>query len=237
MSPPILVLDTASPVVSAALAADGRVLAERTVELRRSSELLLRTVEEVLEEGRTALGELAGVATLQGPGSFTGLRIGLATVLGFRQALDLRATALPTLPVLAAAGAETAGPGRLAGGVPVAAAVDAMRGDWYVRRFRPAAGAGWPEPLGPAGLEPAAGLAALAPCRLVGFGVGRLADEVAERGVELAEPPPLAPVAARIASQTEIDWDPGRLTAPIYFRPPAVTLPRARASLPPVARG
>ncbi len=214
MSAPILVLDAASPVVSAALGAEGRVIAERTIELRSSSERLLSMVEEVLEEGRLTLGDVAGVAVLQGPGSFTGLRIGLATVLGFHQALGLRATALPTLPVLAAAAAgdET----------EVVAAVDAMRGDWYVRRFRPAA-VGWPRPLATAGLVPAAELAELAPCRVVGFGVAELAPAA---GVELVEPPPLAPVAARIASRSEIDWDPARLTAPIYFRPPAVTLPK-----------
>ncbi len=217
MSAPILVLDTASPVVSAALGADGRVLAERTIELRRSSERLLSTLEEVLEEGRVTLGDVAGVAVLQGPGSFTGLRIGLATILGFHQALGLAATALPTLPVLAAAAGD--------GDTPVAAAVDAMRGDWYVRRFRPATG-GWPEALAPAGLVATDDLAALAPCRLVGFGVAALAPIA---GLELVEPPPLAPVAARIASRGAIDWDPSRLTAPIYFRPPAVTLPKRRS--------
>lgn len=227
MSRPILVLDTASPAVSVAVGAAGRVTAERTIELRRSSERLLKTIEEVLEAARLTLGDLDGVAVLQGPGSFTGLRIGLATVLGFHQALGLSATALPTLPVLAAA----AGPGRAgAGETPLAAAVDALRGDWFVGRFRPPAGGGWPEPLGPAALRASAALAELSPCRLIGFGVAALAPAVAGCSVELVEPPPLAPVAARVASRLAIDWDPERLTAPIYFRPPAVTLPAPRAA-------
>lgn len=228
---PILVLDSASPVVSVAVAAGGELLADATLELRRSSERLLATVEEVLATAGCTLGGVAGVAALQGPGSFTGLRIGLATVLGFHQALGLPATALPTLPVIAAA---AAGDGTEAAGPPatVVAAVDAMRGDWSVQPFRIVAGA--PprvEPLAAAERRPGSELAELAPCRLAGFDVGRLADEPQWRddaGIELFEPPPLAPVAARWISADGVDWDPALLTAPIYFRPPAVTLPKKR---------
>ena len=59
-------------------------------------------VQEVLTEAGVGVRDLGGIAVLRGPGSFTGLRIGLATVLGLHQALGVPATAIPSLPVLAA---------------------------------------------------------------------------------------------------------------------------------------
>ncbi len=217
--PNILFFDTASPVSSLALGGGGKVLAERTIEQRRTSELMLSVIEEVLAQAGVALPDLGGIAALQGPGSFTGLRIGLATVMGLHQALEVPATALPTLPILAAA----AGPGD----TQVLAAVDAIRGDWVVQPFR-AGKAAAPVPLAEPELLAAAALADRGPCRVAGFGVGVLAEEPWHpgSGIELVEPPPLATVAARCLSAEEIEWDPARLTAPIYFRPPAVTPPR-----------
>jgi len=216
---PILALDSASPVVSVAIGEAEGPIAERTIPLRRSSELLLRVIAELLAEAECALASLGGIVVLQGPGSFTGLRIGLGTVLGLHQALDLRATALPSLGVLATAAGEPAA------GEPaeVLAAVDAMRGDWYVQRFRLEAG---PVPLSEAGLRPGGSLGELAPCRLVGFELERLAGEPwwGEAEIEVVEPPALAPLALRFAFQPGIEWDAARLTQPIYFRPPAVTV-------------
>ncbi len=225
---PLLVLDTASPVVSVAIGTPESVAAVRTLELRRSSELLLRAVEEALEEAGLTLRELGGVAALQGPGSFTGLRIGLATVLGWHQALGLLATALPTLPVLAAAGRAAIGraaigraaAGRAAIGLDVVAAVDAMRGDWYVERFPADPSRAGEEP----GLLAGEDLNAFAPCRLVGFGVSGIAG--LDAAVDTVEPPPLAPVALALAAESS--WDAARLSAPVYFRPPAVTKPKRR---------
>ncbi|MEM7355234.1 MAG: tRNA (adenosine(37)-N6)-threonylcarbamoyltransferase complex dimerization subunit type 1 TsaB [Acidobacteriota bacterium] len=233
-SPATLYLDTASPQVSVAIAdpahggVEATVLAQRTIELRRSSEHLLRVIEEALEEAQRTQRDLTGVVALQGPGSFTGLRIGLATALGLHQALAIRATALPTLSVLAAAAGP--GPGDLV------AAVDAIRGEWAIRTFNAMQGldATGPNTAGPHAAQPerlsAAELLQRSPERIVGFGVTALAEVPGwpERGIELIEPPPLAPVAARHLTPETIDWDPARLTAPIYFRPPAVTPPKKR---------
>jgi len=222
---PILVLDTTSPVVSLAVARGGEILASASLELRRSSERLLSALEETLEEAKVSLDGLGGAVALAGPGSFTGLRIGLATVLGFHQSLGLQATALPTLPVLAVAAGEGGG---LVPENRVVAGVDSLRGDWTVQPFRVAHGdsAGWSaEPLAEPELRPVATLAALGPGRLIGFGVEGLAQSTPLAGLEVREAPPLAPVAARWVSRCGITWDAGRLTAPIYFRPPAATTP------------
>jgi tRNA threonylcarbamoyladenosine biosynthesis protein TsaB len=226
MPSPLLLLDTGSPRVSVAVAHGGEVVAERSVEQHRSSALLLDLVGEALAEAGIRVRDLGGIAALRGPGSFTGLRIGLATALGLHQALGVPATALPTLQVLAASvQAEE--------GEVVIAAVDALRGEWSSQAF--AAGS-IPVSLSEMELVPGAELPRLATGRaaaIVGFGVSRLADFPGwTTGPRLIEPGPLAPAAARLAAAAGVEWDPGLLVAPIYSRPPAISLPRARAAVP-----
>jgi tRNA threonylcarbamoyladenosine biosynthesis protein TsaB len=232
MPPPaaVLAIDSASPVVSVAVAVGGEVVAERAVEIGRSSERLLGMIDEVLREaGLEGPRGLAGIVALAGPGSFTGLRVGLATVLGLHQATGVPAAAVPTLPVLAATVPPEAGEELRV------AAVDVLRGEWAAQDFAPAADDQPPRPLGDAGRRPAADLlAALAGRRatLVGFGVAALADALGSGdpppGLHLVEPPPLAATAARLAAAHPPGWDAGTLTRPLYFRPPAVTLPKRR---------
>ena len=210
MAAPYLVLDAASPLVSVAVGRGAEVLAQRVEEIGRSSARLLALVDECLREAGVGLAGLAGIAALAGPGSFTGLRIGLATVLGIHQATGLPAAALPTLPVLASLAPDP--------GFPGVGAVDALRSEWTIQRGRAA-----PELLA----EEA--LARLAPCTLVGFGVTRLAAKAGwPAGVRLLEPGPLAPAALPRLDEPGLDWDPSRLTSPLYARPPAVTRPRGR---------
>lgn len=221
MPSPLLTLDTGSPLVSVALARDGVVVASRSVEQERSSTRLLEMIQEVLAEAGIGVRDLDGIAVLRGPGSFTGLRIGLATVLGLHQALGVAATAIPTLPVLAASAVE---PERI-----VIAAVDALRGDWSAQAF--AAG----RPLGEMELVPGPELPRLAgggEAVVIGFGVSRLAAVPGwPAGVRLIAPGALAPAAAILAASPETDWDPSFLTSAIYSRPPAITLPKPRAAV------
>ena len=240
---PVLALDAASPRVSVAVGRAGAVLAQRAEDLERSSRRLLEMIDEVLREAGLVPGELGGLVALRGPGSFTGLRVGLATALGLHQALDLPATALSTLEVLASLAPPVAG-GRRTPGAPDAdlaavGAVDVLRGEWAVQAWPPGgprAGAtpGAPEP--PIRLLTPAGLASLAPCALVGFGVERLAREHGlPPDVHPVEPGPLAPAALALLAHLQESgarplWDPTLLTAPLYLRPPAVTLPKPRAA-------
>lgn len=220
MSGPVLVLDTGSPLVSVALGRGGEVMALRSVEQGRSSARLLALVGEVLAEGGIEPRGLGGVAALQGPGSFTGLRIGLATVLGLHQALGVPATALPTLKALA--GSVSSEPGET-----VIAAVDALRGEWSAQAF--AAG-----PLTDLELVPGGELPRLAgdgPGVVVGFGVSRLADLPGwPARLRLVEPGPLAPAAVRLAAAPDLVWDASLLIQPVYSRPPAVTPMKPRGA-------
>jgi tRNA threonylcarbamoyl adenosine modification protein YeaZ len=217
----LLALDTGSPIVSVALARDGAVVAARSVEQERSSTRLLEMVREVLDEAGIGRGDLGAIAVLRGPGSFTGLRIGLATVLGLHQALGIPATALPSLQALALA---TGASGR------VIAAVDALRGEWSAQAFVEG------RPLGEMELVPGPELPRLAgggEAVVTGFGVSRLGEIPGwPADLRLLEPGPLAPAAAVLAASPETVWDPALLTSAIYSRPPAISLPKKRLPKP-----
>jgi tRNA threonylcarbamoyl adenosine modification protein YeaZ len=213
MPPLHLVLDTGSPQVSVALGRAGELLAERAVEIDRSSGRLVEMIGEVLAEAGAKPADLGGVLALQGPGSFTGLRIGLATALGLHQALGVPATAIPTLRVLAA---------RAGGEGVVVAAVDALRGEWSAQAFR----AG--EPLTGMELVHGSTLPCLVPgiAAVTGFGVSRLAELPDwPAGIRLIEGGPLAATALRMVPD---QWDSSLLIHPLYSRPPAITQPRRR---------
>jgi tRNA threonylcarbamoyl adenosine modification protein YeaZ len=211
--PLLLALDTGSPQVSVALGRDGHLLAERSVEIDRSSGRLLEMIREVLAEAGAKPADLGGVLALQGPGSFTGLRIGLATALGLHQALGVPATAIPTLRVLASRADE---PGT------IVAAVDALRGEWSAQAFR------GDEPLSGMELVHGSALPLLVPgiTAITGFGVSRLAELPGwPAEIRLIEGQSLAAAAFRLVPN---EWDSGLLIHPLYSRPPAITQPRPR---------
>jgi tRNA threonylcarbamoyladenosine biosynthesis protein TsaB len=112
----ILAIDTATEVATSALVEDGEVLGERS---SRAS-TVLEDVDALLRQGGRHAGDVDAVAVGTGPGSFTGVRIGLATVRGLALALGVPAAGVSTLDALAA-GAP--------GAVPV---VDAKRREVFV---------------------------------------------------------------------------------------------------------
>lgn len=217
-SPILLAIDAASPRVSVAAGRAGAVLSERAVEIERSSGRLVDLIDEVLAEAGARPADLGGVLALRGPGSFTGLRVGLATALGLHQALGVRATAISTLHVLSTLAHRP--------DTPVVAAVDALRGEWSVQAFNP---------LSEMELLPGPQIPRLLPGdagTVVGFGVSRLADLPGwPEGVRLLEAGPLAGAAVRLAATLDLDWDPDLLVRPIYSRPPAITPARPRRSM------
>lgn len=217
---PVLVLDTASPVVSIAVGTGDALRATRRLELRRSSEHLLGAIDEALGESGLTLRALGGIAAVRGPGSFTGLRVGLATALGVHQALGLPATGLDALRLLARAAGGS-------GARHVVAVVDALRGEWMSRRFR-LADDGTPEPLEEATLRTADQLIALE-TPLIGFGIGEALErsDGSRSDCPTLDPGPLAPHGLDEATADSAPWDPGLLVQPIYFRPPATSRPRS----------
>jgi tRNA threonylcarbamoyladenosine biosynthesis protein TsaB len=99
----ILALDTATEKGSLVLAEDDRLLAEHSLHSPGTClQQLLPAVEELLQTAGRSLKELGAIAVSQGPGNFTGLRIGLATAKGLAWALNCPLVPVPTLEALAA---------------------------------------------------------------------------------------------------------------------------------------
>ena len=93
-----LAFDTATDVATSALVDDGEVLAERS----SRAVTLLEDVDALLRQGGAYARDLDALAIGIGPGSFTGVRIGLATARGLALGLDLPGAGVSTLAALAA---------------------------------------------------------------------------------------------------------------------------------------
>ena len=101
----LLTLETSSPVCSVALhrIADGSLVGQTELRLDKShSTHLTILIEQLLENTGHRLADLAAVAVSDGPGSYTGLRIGAAAAKGLCFALDVPLVAVGTLKALAA---------------------------------------------------------------------------------------------------------------------------------------
>jgi tRNA threonylcarbamoyl adenosine modification protein YeaZ len=118
----ILALDTASPFPSVTLLVREELREEPFSQDRRASEELLPAIERCLAAAGTTLARCDRIAVCSGPGSFTGLRIGLATAWALGRAAGVPVETVSTLEALA----ETA---RAPGIDRVAAVLDAGRGD------------------------------------------------------------------------------------------------------------
>ena len=123
-----LAFDAGSPVTSAAVARAGSPLAE-SVGASRSGPSLLQQIDDCLQRAAVVPRDLDGIVVLSGPGSFTGIRVALATALGLRAALAVPVFALSNLAALAL----QAGPGEPR---RCLAMIDALRDEWFVQEFR-----------------------------------------------------------------------------------------------------
>ncbi|MGI4871614.1 MAG: tRNA (adenosine(37)-N6)-threonylcarbamoyltransferase complex dimerization subunit type 1 TsaB [Janthinobacterium lividum] len=100
----LLSLETSSPICSVALhdVATGRLLGQSELRLEKShSTHLTVLIEQLIANTGHVLADLAAVAVSDGPGSYTGLRIGAAAAKGLCFALDIPLLAVGTLPALA----------------------------------------------------------------------------------------------------------------------------------------
>ena len=93
-----LAFDTATGVATSALVDDGELLGERA----SRAQTLLEDVDALLRQGGAHPRDLDALAIGVGPGSFTGVRIGLATARGLALALDLQGAGVSTLDALGA---------------------------------------------------------------------------------------------------------------------------------------
>ncbi|MBP2625763.1 MAG: universal protein YeaZ [Firmicutes bacterium] len=125
---PILALETATLVSSVALATADTLLAEITLQTKKThSELLMPHIDKILAMAEVSKADIKAVAVSVGPGSFTGLRIGLATAKTLAYAMNVPLIGVPTLAALAY--------GCLVPGVILAPMLDAQKGNVYHALF------------------------------------------------------------------------------------------------------
>jgi tRNA threonylcarbamoyladenosine biosynthesis protein TsaB len=225
----VLVLDTAMGACAVGVFEDGRCLAARSeIMARGHQERLGGLAQAVMAEaevenpgpGQTVGRGIDRIGVTVGPGSFTGLRVGLAFAQGLGLALDRPVMGLNTLDGLAASletGGATTG--------LVAAVADARRAQVYVRLYRSG------EPLGaPAALSADQAVSAIAaaralgdPLTVVGSGAPLLADRVPDAALRVLDAPTLEALAELTMRAADQD-----IAAPLYLRGPDAKLPTPR---------
>ena len=119
----LLLIDTCGPEGRVALATGDVVVAEAVMPGRTYSERLVSEGMRLLTEAGWRLNELAAIVVVHGPGSFTGVRVGVSAAKGWSEAAGVPVIALSRLELMAAE----------AGGDAVAV-LDAGRGEFYLRR-------------------------------------------------------------------------------------------------------
>ncbi len=222
----VLGLETATNVCGVALISEDRVLAELSVTGRLThSQRLMPLVEQALAESGVERTAIDGIAVSAGPGSFTGLRIGLATAKGLGFSLERPVLPVPTLDALAFN--VWSWPGLIC---PL---LDARKAQVYAALYRG-------DPEGRAGLRRLGGYWAMdlgslldrisafaGPVLFLGDAVGRYGGAIKERLPEKAR---FAPVSARFPAAASVAQIGSCLLAtghrpdaaqatPIYIRP------------------
>jgi tRNA threonylcarbamoyladenosine biosynthesis protein TsaB len=189
----VLAIETSTLAGGVALLEQGRPIGEISLDVALThSERLMAMVDRLLQDCRSSLDEVRGLAVSVGPGSFTGLRVGIATVKGLALALDLPVAPVPTLDALAA---------RLPfADAPVCPVLDARKGEVYLSLYR-ARGDGMERLWEYMALAPAAAAERLeAPVILLGNGVAACRPHLDRlgSGVRVAPPAQCAPSAALV---------------------------------------
>lgn len=212
----LLAIDTSLGGVSVCLLLgdDNEPAAAETILMERGhAEALLPMVDRVIATLDGGFAALTRVAVATGPGSFTGIRVGVSAARAFGLACGVPVVGVSTLAALAA-------PAIAAGfGPTIAAAVDAHHGNVYVQSF---SGEGETR-LPPAALSAAAAIRAVGPgpVRLIGSGAPMLAIEAWSAGIEADIDDRGSVPDIRYVARLGRLMDPARARPqPFYLKPP-----------------
>ncbi|AYC99439.1 tRNA (adenosine(37)-N6)-threonylcarbamoyltransferase complex dimerization subunit type 1 TsaB [Neorhizobium sp. NCHU2750] len=129
----VLAIDTASIDCSAAVfdSAAGKLLSAVSEEIGKGhAERLMAVIDQALDEAEVALDQVGKIAVVIGPGSFTGIRVGVAAARGFALSLGTECVGVSTLETLAAMHHAVSGDAK-----PVVIAMDAKREEIYAQAF------------------------------------------------------------------------------------------------------
>jgi tRNA threonylcarbamoyladenosine biosynthesis protein TsaB len=224
----VLALDTTTRSGSVAVVKDGTIVAELVGDgARTHGERLPRELMAALEQASVTLDAVDLLAVAAGPGSFTGLRVGIAAMQGLAMATGRRIVPVSALDALAAAGAQA--PGADA----VAAWMDAQRGEVFASLYDSsgmhiiqAASSLTPERTLDAWDLRGRGLV-----RFIGDGASRYQANIRARleaGAQIQTTPPLAGVIGQIAARSPERGVLPHAVVPIYVRRSDAELARAR---------
>ena len=98
----ILAIETTGAEASVAIINEqGQVIVETSTQKLNHLQHLMPMVEVLLEKSRLVIGDLSYIAVSEGPGSFTGIRIGVSSARALAQVLELQTISVPTLKSLA----------------------------------------------------------------------------------------------------------------------------------------
>ena len=231
-SRPLLAFDTSTPTARVALISpEGECLGLREKTAARHSANLLALCDEILREAAVVTGDLRAIACGAGPGSFTGLRVGLAVAKGLALPSALPLVLLSSLDALACDLAAASPSARL-----LLPCIDAGKGQVYARLYDGASGTvpsalgevDWvlaPDALCALAAERAAGQS----LRAGGTGVDRYVEvfrtSFGADAVAAALPGPSAAAIGRLALARirRDDFDDLETAVPRYGRPPDIT--------------
>lgn len=203
----VLAIDTCLFACSVAVVDGEQVLARRVEPMSRGhQERLAPLVQEAMAEAGLGFDKLERIGVTVGPGSFTGLRVGLAFAKGLASALSIPAVGIGSLEALADTERGN-----------VVAVLDAKRGQVYLQAFSEGVPVSAPDALP---IETAAArVAEFAPDTLIGTGAALLAD--VRRGAKVIEADVTDPVAVARLAALRSPVPP----RPLYLRAPDAKLP------------
>ncbi len=218
----LVAIDTSTLQSGVALWRDGRALAIRQRMVTTHSESLLAMVDEAFAEAGLRPGDADAVACGAGPGSFTGLRIGLATAKGLCFALEKPLVMVSSLAAMAARAPD----GR------VVATIDAFKGEVYAGIYDVAGGV--PTLRGTELVLPPDRLVAMLAdvAFVVGSGAAKYPGIVGDRRLLDEEPGPRPADVARLAAARVARGESDDLSTatPAYIRPSEAELVKQRRS-------
>jgi tRNA threonylcarbamoyladenosine biosynthesis protein TsaB len=223
----VLALDTTNRAGSVAVVNRGVLVGEIAGDPSRNyGERLPQDLMRVLAAAALPLEAVDPLAVAAGPGSFTGLRVGIAAMQGLAMATGRKIVPVSARDALAVAGASGEG--------PVAAWIDAQRGEVFASLYD-ATGARLL--VGPSSLAPlptldewTSTLSAITPV-FIGDGAARHEAAIRERfgpGARIVPTPPLAGIIGRLAAAAPDRAVLPHAVVPIYIRRPDVELARSR---------
>ena len=124
----VLGIETSTPQSSVALGSEQGILASVALTGRTHQESIIPALEQLLRWSGLELSQAGGIAVGIGPGLFTGLRVGVQTAKSLAQVLGVPIVGLTSLDTLAFSVRHTA--------KPIAAVIDARRGEVFFGRYR-----------------------------------------------------------------------------------------------------